>query len=209
MKCAVITPVGPGHQVLLQTSSAPSVAQAIEWSRGPFDEIEHYVMDDTAGLHGRSNRRNQALRQALEAGVDWVFFLDADDKITPNAFETFGQVIAAEPDLDAVWGMTCNFREGDEDVELREGQPVRIDTREELLQNAPFLTLNIGHFVRTECAARFGFDPDMDAGEDFKFYFQLWRHCRCAKRPRSSSSTAAASIPRARAVPPGRTGPAA
>jgi FkbM family methyltransferase len=139
-------------------------------------------MDDTKGQHGRSNRRNDALKMAVEAGVDWVFFLDADDRITPNAFETFGRIIAEEPELDAVWGMTCNTREG-VDMDLREDQPIRLDTREEMLAYHPFLTLNIGHFVRTACAARFGFDPDMDAGEDFKFYFLLWRHYRCAKRP--------------------------
>ncbi|MWD28452.1 FkbM family methyltransferase [Aquicoccus sp. SCR17] len=178
----MITPVGPGHDHLLLRSSAPSLAQARAYHMGPFTEIEHYVMDDREGRHGRSNRRNDALRQARAAGIDWVYFLDADDRITPNAFEAFGRVIAAEPDLDAVWGMTCTFFDGEE-PELRDGQPVALDTRAELLRHPPLMSLNIGHFVRTECAARFGFDPHMDAGEDFRFYFQLWEHCRCAKRP--------------------------
>ena len=182
MKCAVITPVGPGHETLLAESCAPSVAQAMAFDMGPFAAVEHLVMDDTRGRHGRSNRRNAALEQAKDGGFDWVFFLDADDVMTPNAFETFGRVIRAEPDLDAVWGLICTFNDAGE-PELREGQPERIDTRAALLAVEPFLSLQIGAFFRTECAARFGFDPDMDTGEDFKFYYQLWASCRCAKRP--------------------------
>jgi len=180
--CAIITPVGPGHEALLEQSCRPSIARAEAYRRGPFDEIRHYVMDDTQGRHGRSNRRNDALRRAREEAVDWVFFLDADDVLAPNAFEAFGRCLAAEPGLDALWGLICAFDDAGE-PQLREGQPEHIDTRAELLAVPPFLSLQIGAFVRTECAARFGFDPAMDTGEDFKFYYQLWAHCRCAKRP--------------------------
>ena len=182
MKCAVITPVGPGHEALLAESCAPSIAQAKAFGQGPFEAVDHLVMDDTRGEHGRSNRRNEALQQALRGGYDWVFFLDADDVMTPNAFESFGAVLAGEPDLDAIWGLICTFDEAG-NPELREGQPERIDSREALLRVAPYLSLQIGAFIRTEWAAKFGFDPDMDTGEDFKFYYQLWANCRCAKRP--------------------------
>ena len=182
MKCAVITPVGPGHQSLLNDSCAPSVTRALAFDKGPFDVVEHLVMDDTEGRHGRSNRRNDALKQARDEGFDWVFFLDADDVMTPNAFEAFGRVLASEPDLDAVWGLICTFNDLGQ-PELRDGQPERIDTRADLLACPPYLSLQIGAFIRTGCAARFGFDPDMDTGEDFKFYYQLWANCRCAKRP--------------------------
>lgn len=183
MKCAVITPVGPGHMDLFHSSSGPSVEIAKQYNMGPFTEITHLMMDDTEGRHGRSARRNEAIGIAQKDGVDWLFFLDADDKITPNAFETFGRIIAEEPDLQAVWGLTCNIRGESEELHLRDGQPTHLSTREELLAHSPYMSLNIGHFVRTECAAEFGFDVDMDAGEDFKFYFNLWSKFRCAKRP--------------------------
>ena len=64
MKCAVITPVGPGHEALLAESCAPSIAQAKAFGQGPFEVVDHLVMDDTRGEHGRSNRRNEALQQA-------------------------------------------------------------------------------------------------------------------------------------------------
>ena len=109
MICTVITPVGPGHQAVFDDSCAPSVDQARAWNLGPFSEVRHLAMDDTEGQFGRSARRNEALRLAQEAGSEWVFFLDADDILTPNAFEAFGRVIEAEPDLQAVWGLICTF----------------------------------------------------------------------------------------------------
>jgi FkbM family methyltransferase len=39
----------------------------------------------------------------------------------------------------------------------------------------------MGHFVRTEVAARIRFDVEMDAGEDFKYYLELWRQARARK----------------------------
>ncbi|MAY89021.1 MAG: hypothetical protein CML02_20145 [Pseudooceanicola sp.] len=182
MKCAVITPVGPGHAELFAQSCAPSVAQARSFGMGPFTEIDHMMMDDTAGAHGRSNRRNEALQQALAAGVDWVFFLDADDVMTPNAFAAFGEVLAGEPDLDAVWGLICTYNDAG-DPELREGQPERIDSRQALLSVMPALAIQIGAFVKTEAAAAIGFDAAMNTGEDFRFYYRLWAAYRCAKRP--------------------------
>ncbi|MGR3583608.1 MAG: glycosyltransferase family A protein, partial [Pseudooceanicola nanhaiensis] len=146
--CAVITPVGPGHAALFDQSCAPSVAQAKGWSLGPFSEVRHYVMDDTEGRHGRSNRRNDALRRAVEEGVEWVYFLDADDLMTPNAFEAFGRVIAAEPELEAVWGLIVTLDAGGEPA-LREGQPERLDTIEQFLAVEPFNAVQIGGFIRT------------------------------------------------------------
>lgn len=182
MICAIITPVGPGHAELFAQSCAPSVEQAKAWNMGPFAEVRHYAMDDTQGRHGRSNRRNDALRRAVEEGVDWVYFLDADDLLTPNAFEAFGRVIAAEPDLDAVWGLIVTLDAGDE-PELREGQPERIDSYQQFLATEPFHAVQIGGFIRAAVAARHGFDTGMDTGEDYKLYCQLWEHHRCAKRP--------------------------
>lgn len=182
MKCAVITPVGPGHEALFETSCAPSVEQAKAWNMGPFSDVQHVMMDDTQGAHGRSARRNEALLQAVADKVDWVFFLDADDVMTPNAFEAFGRVIADEPDLDVVWGLICTFDEGDEPG-LREEQAEALNSRVEFLSVPPYSAVQIGGFYRTGSVAQFGFDEAMDTGEDYKLYSQLWEHCRCAKRP--------------------------
>lgn len=182
MICTVITPVGPGHQVVFDDSCAPSVDQARAWNLGPFSEVRHLAMDDTEGQFGRSARRNEALRLAQEAGSEWVFFLDADDILTPNAFEAFGRVIEAEPDLQAVWGLICTLS-NDGEPTLRDDQAERLDSRVDFLSVPPFAAVQIGGFVRTEVAARLGFDEAMDTGEDYKLYCQLWEQHRCAKRP--------------------------
>ncbi|MAL99940.1 MAG: hypothetical protein CL583_15985 [Alteromonadaceae bacterium] len=182
MICTIITPVGPGHAELFETSCAPSVEQAKAWNPGPFAEVRHLMMDDTEGKFGRSARRNEAIRMAGEGGSDWVFFLDADDVLTPNAFEAFGRLIAAEPDLDVVWGLICTYDEGEEPG-LREEQAEALSSRVEFLSVPPYSAVQIGGFYRTEAVARFGFDETMDTGEDYKLYCQLWEHCRCAKRP--------------------------
>jgi FkbM family methyltransferase len=182
MICTIITPVGPGHEAVFETSCAPSVEQAKAYNLGPFSEVRHLMMDDTEGKHGRSARRNEAIRMAQEGGSEWVFFLDADDVMTPNAFEAFGRVIAAEPELDVVWGLICTYGEGDE-PSLREEQAEQLNTRVDFLSVPPYSAVQIGGFYRTGTVARFGFDEDMDTGEDYKLYCQLWEHCRCAKRP--------------------------
>lgn len=182
MKCAVISPIGPGHMDLYEGGCLPSIQTAISYSKGPFDEIVPMAMDDTDGLHGRSARRNEAIRQASNQGIEWVFFLDADDLLAPNAFEEFGKIISAEPDLDAVWGLIAEMDETGE-THLRDGQIPQIDTRQDLLGTMPFLSIQMGHFLKTEIAQRFGFDETMDTGEDFKLYYQVWREYRCAKRP--------------------------
>lgn len=182
MKCAIITSVGPGHEQLLKESCCPSVETAKGYNLGPFQSVKHIVMDDTKGLYGRSKRRNEAIQQALSDGFDWLFFLDADDVMTPNAFEGFGRCIEAEPALDAVWGLICEFDGQDEPV-LRAGQPERLDSQRDFLATEPFFAIQIGGFMRTKCVARFGFDESMNTGEDFKLYYQLWENCSCAKRP--------------------------
>lgn len=178
----IITPVGPGHADLFTSSCAPSVEQARAYGMGPFDSVTHLMMDDTEGKFGRSARRNSAIAQAQAAGSDWVFFLDADDIMTPNAFEAFGRVIAAEPDLDVVWGLICTLDAGGEPT-LREDQSERLDSREAFLACPPYAAVQIGGFMLTDVVARYGFDAAMDTGEDYKLYCQLWQNHRCAKRP--------------------------
>ncbi len=181
MKCAVITPIGPGHADLYQTDCLPSIEQAKAYSMGPFSEVIAMDMDDTKGEHGRSARRNEAIRQAKQKGIDWIFFLDADDFITPNAFEAFGADLEANPDLEAVWGLICELDGGE--PTLREKQVAEINSYEELLGIHPFLSIQMGHFVKTDVAALYGFDESMDTGEDFKFYYQEWANHKCKKVP--------------------------
>ena len=86
MRCAVITPVGPGHQRLYYECSQ-SIQAAIKHSQGPFNDISIIRIDDTSGAKGRSASRNEAVKRAKAANFEWLFFLDADDLLFVNAFD--------------------------------------------------------------------------------------------------------------------------
>jgi hypothetical protein len=182
MKCAVISPIGPGHAESYRNLCRPSIEYAEKTSRGPFSEFVLIPMDDTQGLHGRSNRRNDGIRQAAQMGAEWIFFLDADDFMNMEAFRVFGRHLEASSGaLDALFGNICETTAGTDRILVRDGQVPTMSRIEDLLYDDPALTLQMGHFVRTEQALRIGFDPDMDAGEDFKYYLELCSTARWRK----------------------------
>jgi FkbM family methyltransferase len=182
MKCAVITPIGPGHAPLYLESCLPSIETAVAYDNGPFDSIIALDMDDGEGQFGRSNRRNEAVKRARDQGIEWVFFLDADDTLTPNAFQAFARCLDEAPNIDAAWGLICESNPAGEPI-LREGQPSELSDFEGFLTTAPWLAVQIGCFVKTTIAAKIPFDEQLNAGEDYKFYLALWAGHNCRKFP--------------------------
>jgi len=177
MKCAVITPIGPGHQDRY-AGCRESIEAAWEQGRGRFDGLELLPMWDSEGCHGRSARRNDGIARAGELGCDWIFFLDADDRMDPAAFTRVAPHLDA---YDALWGTIYESSAEGAPPTRRAGQPARLDRLEQLLLTDPALSLQMGHFVRTGVAAAIGFDPALDVGEDFKYYLALWSAYRCVK----------------------------
>src|ERR1019366_1934281 len=90
LKCAAVTPVGPGHAERARECRA-SIEAAWHESRGPFSQLEFHFIDDGRGALGRSKARNVGAHAARDAGADWIFFLDADDLMTPRAFSIFAE----------------------------------------------------------------------------------------------------------------------
>jgi FkbM family methyltransferase len=74
---------------------------------------------------------------------------------------------------------------GESDYHLRLPQILSIDRIESLLVFDPFLTLQMGHFVRATAALATPFNRELDAGEDFDYYVRLWQHFRCVKISRN------------------------
>ena len=64
LRCAVITPVGPGHLETFKNFCAPSVEIARQFKKGPFDEIQHFPIYDLDGEVGRSASRNLGVKTA-------------------------------------------------------------------------------------------------------------------------------------------------
>jgi FkbM family methyltransferase len=177
MKCAVITPIGPGHEELFHECNQ-SVQAAIQHSRGPFLEISTIVVDDTSGEKGRSAARNEAVRRAKSANIEWLFFLDADDLLFENAFDLIKQYAN---EYDAIWGNIAESVSGSNQIALRIPQIVTIQNIKELILFDPYLTLQMGHFVRTEVASENPFNESMNTGEDFDYYLRVWSNFRCLK----------------------------
>ena len=200
LRLAVVTPVGPGHAELYAQCRA-SVNAAWRYSRGPFTALDLIAVDDGKGELGRSRARNLGIERAAAAGADWLFFLDADDLMVEGALDAVTPYVA---DHDAVWGMILGLSPTETHPHLRIPQIVSMTTIEELLVFDPFLTLQMGHFVRTAAAQALRFDEAMDAGEDFDYYLRLWskhraikvareffinRHARHSTGPRAASAT--------------------
>lgn len=177
MKCAVITPVGPGHEELY-CQCRKSIQAAMAQDKGPFEEIVLLPVDDLEGKQGRSTARNMGVKMAVEKGIDWIFFLDADDVLLADAFSVITPYLAA---YDAVWGNIAEIEAGKENAVLRIPQVLTIDNLRELLVFDPFYTIQMGHFVRSSVALQNPFEESLDCGEDFQYYLKVWSSYRCRK----------------------------
>jgi hypothetical protein len=178
MRLAVLTPIGPGHKDLVADAMA-SVEAAWDLDHGPFEELEHHGTYDHDGQRGRSAIRNEMVLDAARAGFEWIFFLDADDLLLPQAFRNLQEALTRRPEADAIWGQIVE-QTGKSAPLVRPGQEYP-KTLRELVKADPFRSLQIGYFVRAEVQARHEFREDMDAGEDFAMYLDLWRAERCVK----------------------------
>ncbi len=179
MKCAVVTPIGPGHEHYA-LDAADSVKKAYAISPGPFSSLAFIEMNDTRGELGRSAARNRGVQLARESGADWVFFLDADDIADPRAFASVAPYIDGH---DAVWGAIYELADDEEGGVMRPGQVTQMSTLDQLLANDPWITLQMGHFVKTDVALKTPFDRQMNSGEDFDYYLRVWSKYRCIKIP--------------------------
>lgn len=177
MKCSIVIPVGPGHATVAHRAGA-SVHQAVAKSIGAFSAVDVLFWDDTAG-QGRSRARNLAVQQAITQHAEWLFFLDADDLLAEDAFE---QVAAYLEHYDAIWGAIYECHPDGSERICRPNQIMPILHLEDVLRNDPFLTLQTGYFVKAQVALNNPFDEQMDCGEDFKNFLQLWKSYRCIKQ---------------------------
>jgi glycosyltransferase involved in cell wall biosynthesis len=178
MKCGVITPVGPGHADSYRFC-ASSIEIAAQNSTGPFEVIELIPVFDLEGKLGRSKARNIGIDLALESQCDWIFFIDADDVMFDEAFKAITDLAFK---YDAIWGKICEAPHGQlANVKIRPGQLESTDNIDDILNVDPFLSLQMGMFIKTSIAAEIKFDEKMDTGEDFKFYLACWLKYKCIK----------------------------
>jgi FkbM family methyltransferase len=178
-RCAVITPVGPGHEVFYENCLA-SIEKSFAGHKGRFSEIIPIKIDDHEGKLGRSKARNLGVKKAAERDIEWIFFLDADDLM---ALSTFEYVSPYLDNYDGVWGSIWSIEQGEEIAKERPGQLPFLYSIEDVLSCDPFVTLQMGHFIKTSIALAASFDESLDAGEDFDYYMRIWERHRCIKIP--------------------------
>jgi hypothetical protein len=165
----IITPVGPGHDELVKRC-VNSVGNA---SNGVFSNVKHVLVDDSSGELGRSKARNNGVK---DCSTEWVFFLDADDLLTEDAFDV------DLSDYDAIWGtIMIHDRTRRMKVVPRRPQHMEFYTYSEIFNAPPHETLQIGHLVKRGIALSEPFNEDMNCGEDFDYYLRVWEKYKCAK----------------------------
>jgi glycosyltransferase involved in cell wall biosynthesis len=180
LTCCVITPVGPGHETLYENRALPSIKAAIEFGKGCLQEIKALPAYDLDGKLGRSKARNDAVRIASREKFDWIFFLDADDFLFEQAFVTASKCLEH---VDALWGLIYESSADLKFIQARPNQLMFAETMKQFLDTDPYLSLQMGHFVRTDIALKIPFDESMNCGEDFKYYLSVWSKFRCKKIP--------------------------
>jgi hypothetical protein len=180
MRCAILTPVGPGHEALAKEAGA-SVLEAEARCLGPFSSVVHLTQPDPLGELGRGKARNLLLEKAHQDGADILFWLDADDLMAPDAFRGLETALAAQPDAEAVWGTIAEYRPSRTPL-VRPAQ-IYPKSYAELIAVDPTRTLQIGYFVRTEVQRAHPWREDMNTGEDFEMYLRLWKAHKCVKSP--------------------------
>jgi len=173
----VITPVGPGDE-LYALDAEDSVRMATAAARGQFAEVDFIKIDDGLRKLGPSVARNRGVELAHRAGAEWIFFLDAKDVLDIGAF---ANVAASLQGYDAIWGAIHELDDDESRGVLRPGQLLEITRIDDVLANAPFNTLQIGHFVKTAVAMATPFDPARGAAAEFDYFLRLWSKYRCVK----------------------------
>jgi tetratricopeptide (TPR) repeat protein len=178
-RCAVITPVGPGHESLYRECLA-SVEKAFNETPVNCAGILPIRIDDTDGRLGRSKARNLGVHNAAEQGAEWIFFLDADDLMSPLAFEYVSPYLES---YDGIWGSIWSIEKGELAARERPKQLPFLYSIEDVLFCDPFFSLQMGHFIKTQAALATLFDESIDTGEDFDYYLRVWEKYRCIKIP--------------------------
>jgi glycosyltransferase involved in cell wall biosynthesis len=143
--------------------------------------------DDTAAVARRYpdvrciRQPNRGLASARNAGVtnttgEAVVFLDADDRLRPDALAIGARELLAHPTCALVWGRCVRIDEQGTQLPTVPPPPVVGDAYEALLRNNFMWTPAVVMFRRSLCAPMMRFNPAVDAAADYELYLRLVRH---------------------------------
>jgi glycosyltransferase involved in cell wall biosynthesis len=157
-------------------------------------EVELIVVDDgstdgtPAILRGIDDRRLSVLRQAnggvsaaRNAGLalaraPYIFFLDADDILVPDALQRMVATLDNNPDRVACFAHHIRITEDGAELTRRSDLPLKMFPAADTLRNLVAKNFIVcgAICIRTEAARGVrGFNPDLKWGEDWEFWCRL------------------------------------
>ncbi len=143
--------------------------------------------DDTAAVaRGYSGVRciqqpNRGLASARNAGAahttgEHVVFLDADDRLRPDALAIGARELMRHPTSALVWGRCVRIDERGRQLPTVPPPPVKGDAYEALLRTNFIWTPAVVMFRRSVCGHLMRFNPAVDASADYELYLRIVRH---------------------------------
>lgn len=165
---SVVIPIGPGHE-----RYAEDCIESAFSARRPFGvDIDVVAVPDGDGKLGRSAARNLG---ASKAKYDWLFFIDADDIMDPDAIMALCDTLKKRPEIKALWG-ECWSQRGFP-TKFSEEKPEHdrtFDSWETLQANGPYIGLCVGFFVHRDALDDVGgWYEAWDYSEDFELFYAL------------------------------------
>jgi glycosyltransferase involved in cell wall biosynthesis len=142
--------------------------------------------DDTAAVAQRYpevkyvRQPNRGLAAARNAGLacssdDFIVFLDADDRLKPEALEVGRRELLAHPQCALVWGYCVRISEHGQPLPTVPPPMVVGDPYEALLRSNFIWTPAVAMFRRWVGAPLMRFNPSFDAAADYELYLRIAR----------------------------------
>jgi glycosyltransferase involved in cell wall biosynthesis len=142
--------------------------------------------DDTAAVAQRYpevkyvRQPNRGLAAARNAGLarssgDFIVFLDADDRLKPEALEIGRRELLAHPECALVWGHCVRISEHGQPLPTVPPPPVLGDPYEVLLRGNFIWTPAVAMFRRWLGSPLMRFNPGFDAAADYELYLRIAR----------------------------------
>jgi glycosyltransferase involved in cell wall biosynthesis len=143
--------------------------------------------DDTAAVAARHQgvrclrQPNRGLAEARNAGLaasrgDFVVFLDADDRLLPDAIAWGVRALEDRPAAALAFGRARVVAADGSPMFTAPAEPVPPDAYASLLRSNPIWTPALALFRRDALDRAGGFDPRLNAAADYDLYLRIARH---------------------------------